>query len=75
MSINIHNIQFNHIVIFRDLYTIISKNSKNRCAFIAPGAIDEPAIERDGSYVMETIFESMMHNTEKDFFLAPYIQG
>lgn len=75
VSKNIHKL-FNHIIIFcRDLYTLISKTPKNRCAFIAPGAIDEKTIEREGPFALDTIFKTMMHNTDKDFFLAPYGQG
>ncbi|KAI3746871.1 hypothetical protein L6452_09313 [Arctium lappa] len=58
-----------------DLHKIVSQNSRNKCAFIAPGVINTLEIEWDDTLVIDTILSTMMHQKEKEFFLAPYSQG
>ena len=61
--------------VFRDLHMIISRNSRNNCAFLAPGSLNELEIDWSEILVKDSILAAMMHHKEKEYFLAPYAQG
>ncbi|KAJ9536260.1 hypothetical protein OSB04_un000560 [Centaurea solstitialis] len=58
-----------------DLHMIISRNTRNNCVFLAPGTLNDVEIDWSDVFVKDSILAAMKHHTEKEYFLAPYLQG